>query len=60
MKKIALFTIAITMLACQHDRKVILSEEKLPTGQILYTVSDSVPYTFIDSAGKYKIGESVE
>ena len=63
MKKV-LFAIIVSVcaIACTSTPEMnnsISNVETLPTGQCLYSVDvkDSIGYTFIDSCGKYSVGE---
>ncbi len=56
--------VAIFAMSCGRasvsEKKIITSEQKLPTGQYLYTVNCAKPYTFIEWPGHYVIGQEIK
>lgn len=59
----SVLTILSHVIGCgstpEPTNNIIESIETLPTGECIYSVyvQDTTGYTFIDSCGKYKVGE---
>ncbi len=61
MKKFFLLAvIASAFTACVPHPNTIVNMQTVQPAQCVYTVAGDVPYTFIDSCGKYKIGEVIK